>query len=102
MNLQYSFKKTLYKEKELLEDFSLSRSYLHQIVKDWIDQGRDPAEMGKLQRMSKTNLWDPRIFLQWIHNNKLYNTKKYHNEDNELKKVSSLFVVNNSQERKTI
>ncbi len=101
MELSYDFKKTIYTENELLEEFSMSRSYLYQIVKDWIKQGGDPGDMGKLTRMAQSNRWDPRLFLTWVHNHKLYKTKKYHNEEVELKKVNSFFVANtNNQQRK--
>ena len=104
MDLPYNFKKIIYTEKELLEDFSLSRAYLYQLVKDWIDEGREPIEMGKLPRMNIKNLWDPRIFLTWLQKNKFCKQNKYYNtEEAELKKAKAVVVsINNNEERKVI
>ena len=103
MDLPYTFKKIIYTEAELLEEFSLSRSYLYQIVKDWIDEGRDPIEMGKLPRMNIKNLWNPRVFLQWLDKNKFSKQNKYYStEEVELKKVKAVVVSINNQERKAI
>jgi len=102
MDLPYNFKKTIYTETELLEEFSLSRSYLYQIVKDWVDEGRDPIEMGKLPRMNIRNLWNPRVFLQWLQDNKFSKQSKYFNEKAQLKKVEAIVVSINNNQRKTI
>ena len=102
MDLPYTFKKTIYTEAELLNEFSLSRSYLYQIVKDWLDEGRDPIEMGKLPRMNIKNLWDPRVFLQWLQDNKFSKQNKYHTEEVELKKAKAVVVSINNQDRKAI
>ena len=102
MDLPYTFKKIIYTEEELLYEFSLSRSYLYQIVKDWIDEGRDPIEMGKLPRMNIKNLWNPRVFLQWLDKYKFSKQNKYHNEEAQLKKAKAIVVSINNQERKII
>jgi hypothetical protein len=102
MDIPYSFKKTIYTEAELLKEFSLSRSYLYQIVKDWIDQGNDPIAMGKLPRMNIKNLWDPRKFLQWLDKNKFSKQNKYHTEEAELKEAKAVVVSINNNERKVI
>jgi len=102
MDLPYTFKKTIYTEAELLNEFSLSRSYLYQIVKDWLDEGRDPIEMGKLPRMNIKNLWNPRVFLQWLDKNKFSKQNKYHTEEAELKKAKAVVVSINNQDRKAI
>ena len=102
MDLPYNFKKTIYTEAELLEEFSLSRSYLYQIVKDWVEEGRDPIEMGKLPRMNIKNLWNPRVFLQWLQDNKFSKQNKYHTEEAELKKAKAVVVSINNQKRKVI
>lgn len=102
MDLPYNFKKTFYTEKELLEDFSLSRSYLYQLVKDWVDGGNDPIEMGKLPRMNIKNLWDPRKFLIWLQKYKFSKQNKYHNEEAQLKKAKAVVVSMNNQQRKSL
>jgi len=103
MDLPYTFKKIIYTEAELLEDFNLSRSYLYQIVKDWVEEGRDPIEMGKLPRMNIKNLWDPRKFLMWLQEYKFSKQNKYYNtEEVELKKAKAVVVSINNQDRKAI
>ena len=102
MNLPYNFKKIIYTEEELLYEFSLSRSYLYQIVKDWIGEGRDPIEMGKLPRMNIKNLWNPRVFLQWLDKNKFSKQNKYHTEEAQLKVAKAVVVSINNNERKVI
>ena len=101
MELPYTFKKIFCTEPELLEEFSLSRSYLYQLVKDWVDDGKDPVEMGKLPRMNIKNLWDPRKFLSWLNTHKLFKQTKYYNEKAQLKKAEAI-VVSLTNKRKTI
>ena len=102
MELPYTFKKIFCTEPELLEEFSLSRSYLYQLVKDWVDEGNDPIEMGKLPRMNLKNLWDPRKFLIWITKNKLSKQTKYYNEEAQLDKSKAVVVSLTNNIRKTI
>jgi len=103
MEISYEFKKTFCTEQELLKEFSLGRSYLYQIIKDWVDLGNDPIDMGKLPRMNVKNLWDPRVFLKWIYKNKIYkNQTKYHTEENQLKKVKSVVVSLNNKQREAV
>ena len=102
MDLPYNFKKIIYTEKELLEEFSLSRSYLYQLVKDWIDQGNNPIAMGKLPRMNLKNLWDPRVFLQWLEDNIFSKQNKYYNEEAQLKKVKAVVISINNQKKASI
>ena len=98
MEISYEFKKTFCTEQELLKEFSLGRSYLYQIIKDWVDLGNDPIDMGKLPRMNVKNLWDPRVFLKWIYKNQT----KYHTEENQLKKVKSVVVSLNNKQREAV
>ena len=102
MEFPYTFKKIFCTEKELLEDFSFSRSYLYQLVKDWVDEGGDPIDMGKLPRMNIKNLWDPRKFLSWLNTHKLPKQTKYYNEKAQLKKAEAVVVSLTNNKRKTI
>ena len=101
MEISYEFKKTFCTEQELLKEFSLGRSYLYQIIKDWVDLGNDPIDMGKLPRMNIKNLWDPRKFLSWLNTHKLFKQTKYYNEKAQLKKAEAI-VVSLTNKRKTI
>ena len=102
MELPYTFKKTFYTEDELLKEFSFSRSYLYQLVKDWVDEGGEPIDMGKLPRMNIKNLWDPRKFLTWLTKHKLSKQTKYYNEKAQLEKAEAVVVSLTNNKRKTI
>ena len=102
MDIPYNFKKTIFTEAELINEFSLSRCYLYQNVKDWIDEGRDPIEMGKLPRMNIKILWDPRVFLTWLQENKFCKQNKYHTEEAELKKAKAVVVSINNEHRSSL
>jgi len=101
MIFPYTFKKIFYTEEELLKEFNLSRSYLYQIVKDWVDQGNDAILMGKLPRMNIKNLWDPRKFLSWLEEHK-FSQQKYYNEDKQIEKAKAVVVSLNTNEKRKI
>ena len=52
--------------------------------------------------MNIKNLWNPRVFLQWLDKNKFSKQNKYHNEEAELKKVKAVVISINNQKKASI
>ena len=73
--LNYHFNKKLVSTDEILRELDLPVSTLNFWKTQWRKRGLDCWDMG-LRLIGNKALWDPRIFLEWIFENKLKNKPK--------------------------
>lgn len=88
-------KKTWIPQSELLSRYSISRTRLFMWQREWVDQGRDLREMGKLPRMARENLWDQKIFNKWVYRHRASLPIKYDYEKAEQDKIKKAVAVIN-------
>ena len=60
-----NFDKAMYREKELLNLFSVPKSTFHRWVSQYIAQGYDPIDMGKIT-IGRNTWWDAYRFYEWM------------------------------------
>jgi len=87
--------KTWITQSELLYDYSIARTRLFQWQREWVDQGGDLRDMGKLPRMARENLWDKKIFNKWVYEHRACLPIKYDYEKTEQDKIKKAVAVVN-------
>ena len=95
--LNYHFNKKLVSTDEILRELDLPVSTLNFWKTQWRKRGLDCWDMG-LRLIGNKALWDPRIFLEWIFENKLKNKPKDLMERAENKKLIAFIKRNASAE----
>ena len=95
--LNYHFNKKLVSTDEILSELDLPVSTLNFWKTQWRKRGLDCWDMG-LRLIGNKALWDPRIFLEWIFENKLKNKPKDLMERAENKKLIAFIKRNASAE----
>ena len=95
--LNYHFNKKLVPTGELIRELSIPVSQLDFWKTQWRKKGNDCWDMG-LRLIGNKALWDPRVFLAWIFENKLKNKPKDLMERAENKKLVAFIKRNASAE----
>ena len=95
--LNYKFNSKLVSTQKLLKELDISISTLNFWKTQWRKRGLDCWDMG-LRLIGNKALWDPRIFLEWIFENKLKNKPKDLMERAENKKLIAFIKRNASAE----
>ena len=95
--LNYHFDTKLVATVKLLKELDLPVSTLNFWKTQWRKRGLDCWDMG-LRLIGNKALWDPRIFLEWIFENKLKNKPKDLMERAENKKLIAFIKRNASAE----
>ena len=95
--LHYHFNKKLVPTEELIRELSIPVSQLDFWKTQWRKKGNDCWDMG-LRLIGNKALWDPRVFLNWIFENKLKNKPKDLMERAENKKLIAFVKRNASAE----
>ena len=95
--LHYHFNKKLVPTGELIRELSIPISQLDFWKTQWRKKGNDCWDMG-LRLIGNKALWDPRVFLEWIFENKLKNKPKDLMERAENKKLIAFIKRNASAE----
>ena len=73
--LNYHFNSKLVSTTRILEELDLPISTLNFWKTQWRKKGNDCWDMG-MRLIGNKALWDPILFLEWIFENKLKNTKQ--------------------------
>ena len=95
--LNYRFNKKLVPTAELIRELSIPISQLDFWKTQWRKKGNDCWDMG-LRLIGNKALWDPRVFLGWIFENKLKNKPKDLMERADNKKLIAFIKRNASVE----
>ena len=75
--MDFNFKQPFYKESELLKIIPIKRSTFYSWQSEWIANGNDPREMGKILILSNPKskkplvYWDAKKFLNWVYKYKV-------------------------------
>tara|TARA_B100002003_G_C14036767_1_gene499615 strand:+ start:569 stop:898 length:330 start_codon:yes stop_codon:yes gene_type:complete len=88
--------KLWYTTEELVDTTSIPKSSLYRYVREWIKEGNDPKDMGRIKlRDTKSYRWDPRVFVGWLIKYKLEEPIKYDYEFKENENLKQILVFNN-------
>ena len=97
----FKFDRPFYRERDFLKIISIPRSTFYSWQSEWIAQGRDPRDMGKITiKGSSSVYWNGPIFLKWLIKYKIETDPKWDYEEEH--KNKALVVVHKLNKRKTI
>ena len=97
MLINYKFDQALVRTRTLLNSLDIPEGALDLWKTQWRKKGNDCWDMG-LRLIGNKALWDPRVFLAWIFENKLKNKPKDLMERAENKKLIAFIKRNASAE----
>ncbi len=70
--IEYKFSKAFLTEKDFLKEIPVSKATFHRWQREWIANGNDPRDMGKiLIKGSSIVYWDGQLWLKWFFNHKV-------------------------------
>ena len=70
--IEYKFSKAFLTEKDFLKEIPASKATFHRWQREWIANGNDPRDMGKiLIKGSSIVYWDGQLWLKWFFNHKV-------------------------------
>ena len=96
--IEYKFSKAFLTEKDLLKEIPVSRATFHRWQREWIANGNDPRDMGKiLIKGSSIVYWDGQLWLKWFFNHKVNQKVKFDYEHQD--KQRALVLVQNLKKK---
>lgn len=91
-----NFEKAMYKEKELLNLFTIPKSTFHRWVSQYMAQGYDPADMGKVT-IGRNTWWDAYQFYEWMKSQSRQQTKYDYETVANKEKKKAILVFHQTQ-----
>ena len=70
------FNKLFYTANELMEILSIPESTFYKFQNEWIKEGGDIIDMGKVEIEGGPKLWNGSKFLEWLINNRTKQSEK--------------------------
>jgi len=95
-----NFDKAMYREKELLNLFSISKSTFHRWQNQYMAQGYDPIDMGKTT-IGRNTWWDAYRFYEWMQFQSQQKAKYDYEEVAHKEKKKAILIFHENKQRRT-